>query len=79
MEQNTQQIYNDLKSKYQRSTISKRELANELNISSSTIDLYISKGYGLPPYKKLGKSKNGRVFFNLIDVANFLTQTTQVA
>ena len=50
-------------------------MADELGISSSTLDLYISKGTGLPNYKKLGKAKNAKVVFNLIDVAEFLSQT----
>jgi len=79
MEQNTQLIYNDLKSRYNKATINKREMANELSISPSTIDLYMAKGYGLPNYKKLGTAKNATVRFNIVDVAHFLTQTVQVA
>jgi len=74
-----EQIYNDLKSRYKRSTISKREMANELGISYSTIDGYIARGYGIPNYKKLGKAKNAKVVFNLIDVADFLAQTIKTA
>lgn len=61
--------------KYKRAVISKTEMAWELGISNSTIDLYIAKGTGLPNYKKLGNAKNSKVVFNLIDVADFLSQT----
>jgi len=79
MEQTTQLIYNDLQSRYKRATINKREIANELGVSPSTVDLYISKGYGLPNYKKLGTAKNATIRFSVVDVANFLSQTTKVA
>jgi predicted DNA-binding transcriptional regulator AlpA len=74
-----QLIYNDLQTRYKRATISKREMANELGISYSTIDNYIAKGYGIPNYKKLGKKANSKVVFSLIDVAEFLSQTIKTA
>ena len=79
MNQNTQLIYNDLKERYGKATLSKREMANELGISYSTIDGYIAKGYGIPNYLKLGKAKNAKVVFNIIDVATFLSQTIETA
>jgi hypothetical protein len=48
-------------------------------VSLSTIDLYISKGVNLPNYKKLGNAKNAKLIFNIIDVAEFLTDTIKVA
>jgi predicted DNA-binding transcriptional regulator AlpA len=74
-----EQIYNDLKDRYKKSTLSKRELATELGISYSTIDGYISKGLGIPNYKKLGTAKNAKVIFNIIDVSEFLSQTIKTA
>lgn len=68
-------IYQELRNKYKRMTISKSEMSNELGISNSTLDLYISKGIGLPNYKKLGTAKNSKVIFNLLDVAEFLANT----
>lgn len=68
-------LYEYLLKKYKRAVISKIEMASELGISSSTLDLYIAKGTGLPNYKKLGKAKNAKVVFNLLDVADFLTKT----
>lgn len=72
-------IYNDLKDRYGKATLSKSEMAKELGISYSTIDSYISKGYGIPNYKKLGMAKNAKVVFNIIDVAEFLSQTIKTA
>ena len=68
-------LYKYLNKKYKRAVISKAEMADELGISSSTLDLYIAKGTGLPNYKKLGKAKNAKVVFNLFDVADFLANT----
>ncbi len=79
MNQQQELIYNDLKTRYKKSTLSKREMAHELGISYSTIDGYIAKGYGIPNYKKLGKAKNAKVVFNIIDVAKFLSETIKTA
>ncbi|NCO00651.1 MAG: hypothetical protein GW906_02295 [Epsilonproteobacteria bacterium] len=72
-------IYEELRKKYKRMTISKSEMSNELGISNSTLDLYVSKGIGLPNYKKLGTAKNAKVIFNLVDVAKFLSNTIKTA
>jgi len=72
-------IYQDLQTRYKKSTLSKKEMATELGISYSTIDGYIAKGYGIPNYKKLGTAKNAKVVFNIIDVADFLSQTIKTA
>lgn len=79
MTEQAELIYIDLKERYGRVTISKAEMANELNISYSTIDGYIAKGYGIPNYKKLGTAKNAKVVFNIIDVSEFLSQTIKTA
>ena len=79
MNQQQELIYNDLKDRYGKATLSKTEMANELGISYSTIDGYISKGYGIPNYKKLGTAKNAKVVFNIIDISEFLSQTIKTA
>ena len=79
MNQQEKLIYNDLKTRYNKSTLSKKEMATELGISYSTIDGYIAKGYGIPNYKKLGTAKNAKVIFNIVDVATFLSQTIKTA
>ena len=72
MDNSIEATYSYLKSKYNRTVIGKKELAQELNIAPSTLDLYLSKGIGIPRYKKLGTAKNARVVFNLFDIAVFL-------
>lgn len=73
------QIYNDLKDRYGKATLSKKEMANELGISYSGIDNMIAKGYGIPSYKKLGNKKNSKVVFNIVDISLFLSQTIKTA
>lgn len=70
---NYEQLYEYLKSKYNRITIGKKELSYELGIGLSTLDLYMSKAIGAPRYKKLGNKPNSRVIFNIVDVATFLS------
>jgi len=79
METTAKLIYEDLRTRYNKAVIGKKELANELGVSLSTIDNYIHRGIGIPPYKKLGTAHNARVVFNLVDVANFLSQTIKTA
>jgi len=71
-------IYDDLIARYKRASISKAEIANELGVSVYTIDKYMANGLGVPSYKKLGKAKNAKVVFNIIDVAEFLADTVKV-
>ena len=66
-------IYKYLLTKYNRATINKKEMAIELGIALSTLDLYMRRGYGVPRYKKLGNKANSRVIFSLVDVASFLS------
>lgn len=75
LEKQKEQLYKYLTQKYKRTVINKVEMAFELGISNSTLDLYIAKGIGIPNYKKLGSAKNSKVIFNLLDVADFLTET----
>ncbi len=70
---NYELIYTYLKEKYMRATIGKKELASELGVALGTIDLYMSRGMGVPPYKKLGDKPNSRVVFSIVDVAQFLS------
>lgn len=65
--------------RYNTLSISKKEIAVELGVSYSSIDNYIARGFGIPKYKKLGTSKNAKVVFNLIDVAEFLADRIEVA
>lgn len=72
-------IYQDLKSRYPGVTVNKKQMAMELGVSVSTIDLYISKNMGIPNYKKLGTAKNAKVVFTIIDLAEFLSNTIKTA
>ena len=74
-----QLLLTELRERYKKSTLSKAQMASELGISYNTIDGYISKGYGIPNYKKLGTAKNAKVIFNIVDVAEFLAQTIKTA
>jgi len=74
-----EQLCNYLSDKYKKLTLNKAELANEMGMSQSSINNYISKGYGIPNYRKIGNSKNASVRFNIIDVAEFLSQTIKTA
>jgi len=64
-----------LSKKYNSLVLNKEQLRAELGIAKSTLDLYISKNEGIPPYKKLGSSKNAKLVFNIADVAKFLNNT----
>ncbi len=71
-------IYNEMSLRYEKATLTKKELAVELNISESTINLNMNKGVGIPEYVKLGDAKNSKVIFPILEVAKFLNATTKV-
>ena len=70
-----EKLYNYLAKKYDSVVLSKEQLREELGVGKSTIDRYVRECYGIPPYKKLGNSKNAKVVFNILDVAKFLDNT----
>jgi len=70
-------IYIQLRAKYNKERIGKKELAVELNISVSTINYRISNKLDLPNYQK-GFGKRSGVFFPLIEVAKYLVKTVKV-
>ena len=72
-------ILKDLTERYQKSALTKKELANELSVSVSSINNYIAKGVGLPQYKKLTNAKNAPIRFPIINVASYLSETILVA
>ena len=72
-------ILYDLKERYNKSTLTKKELAKELSVSVSSINNYISKGFGIPEYRKIGEAQNGTVLFTIIHVAEYLSNTIKVA
>jgi len=74
--QNAQDLYNELKHDGYKSLINKKEYAEIIGCSVSAVDNYISKGYGVPDYKKLGHQKNAKVLFSLKDVAEYICSKT---
>ena len=76
---NAEMYFTYLSDKYKKLTLTKKELSNEMDVSESSINSYIAKGYGIPNYLKIGTGKNGSVRFNIFDVAEFLSQTVKTA
>ena len=75
----SQTIHEDLKQKYNNKlTLTKKELADELNVSVSSINSYIVKGIGIPEYIKVGTGKNGKVLFPVVNVVDYLSNTIKV-
>ena len=74
----SEKILEDLKSRYKKSTLTKKELSMELSMSVSSINTYIGKGFGIPPYIKL-PGKNGTVRFPIMNVVDYLSNTILVS
>ena len=72
-------IYQDLMNRYKKSVLNKQELSNEIGISVGSINNYITKGYGIPQYKKIGGSRNSRVVFPIIYVSEYLSNVSLVS
>ncbi len=70
-------IYRQLRTKYNKERLSKKELAVELNISVSSINYRITNNLDLPNYQK-GSGKRGAVFFPLMEVSKYLVKTVKV-
>lgn len=64
----------ELRSKYNRRAINKKELAYELTLTPKTISQRISLGTFPIKYIKNGKAKQSSVFFLINDVANYLAK-----
>ncbi len=73
-----QTIFDDLRADGFNTQITKRDYADINACSISTVDHYMAKGYGLPPYRKVGGSRNAKVLFSLRDVAEYLAAQTIV-
>lgn len=72
-------IHEDLMNRYNKSTLTKKELSMELGVSESSINKYIGKGEGIPEYIKVGTSRNGTVLFPIVNVVDYLSNTIKVA
>ena len=75
----SQKIEQDLIHRYNKSTLTKKELAFELGVSVNTINKYICDGIGIPEYIKLGLGKNGKVLFPVVNVVDYLSNTIKVS
>lgn len=64
-----------LREKYNKITLTKQEVADELGLSLRTIDKLISEGNILPEPIKIGPKKNSSIRFNIADVANYIDTT----
>ncbi len=71
-------ILKELMTKYNRTTITRQELANELSVSLSLIDKLIASGEILPKTIKLGTSSRSTVRFNIIDIAQLISKGTKI-
>ena len=58
--------------KYNKAGINRPELAEELDVSLSTVDRQLNLGIGLPDFKRIGNGKRARIIFPLEAVARFL-------
>ncbi|MFK2822529.1 helix-turn-helix transcriptional regulator [Arcobacter sp. YIC-80] len=74
-----EKLYEELSERYQKSTLTKKELASELGMSVSSINNYIVKGVGIPEYIKVGTGKNGKVLFPVVNVVDYLSNTIKVS
>ncbi len=72
-------ILNQLKETYKKTMITKKELAHQLSVSVSSINGCIVRCEGIPDYVKLGKSRNSKVLFPIVNVAAYLSNTVKVA
>ena len=75
----SRQIKEDLETRYNKSTLTKKELALELNVSVSSINKYIVDKKGIPEYVKLGTGKNSRVLFPINNIVDYLSNTIKVS
>lgn len=73
-------IFDDLVASGYPLQVNKKQYADIAGCSTSAVDNYIAKGYGVPNYRKIGHQRNARVLFSLRDVAEYLAaQTVQTA
>lgn len=67
-----QMIFAELRKTYGAFDINKRQLADVLGCSISSIDKRIHSGCNIPRYRKF--TSNSRVMFSLLDVAKYLVR-----
>ena len=70
-------LVNHLFSLYHKVVFTRLDLSKLMDVSLSYIAKSITRGYGIPNYKKLGHKQNSKIIFNINDVAEFLSDTTK--
>ena len=60
--------------KYNKVTLTKGEVAEELGVSLRTIDNIIKNETISPMPLKIGNAKNASVRFNIVDIADFIAR-----
>ncbi len=66
--------YERLKNKYKFGRLTKKQLADELNIAATTISKRLQTGKDLPNYQK-AEGKAARVYFPILEVAKYLVKS----
>ena len=73
----TSHILEVLIKKYNKATLTKNEVAQELGLSLRTIDNMIQKKMVLPKPLKIGDSKNAPVRFNIVEIAKYIADALE--
>ncbi len=63
-----------LAEKYSKAGLTRKDLANELACSLSTVDRLLRDGIGLPSYKRIGNGARARIIFPIAEVARYLDE-----
>jgi len=71
-------LYHEIKEKYNTFALNKKQQAEVRNCSIAKINYEVANNLGVP-YIKEGTAKNATVRFNIIDVAEYLSNTIKTA
>ena len=72
MNDTTREYLNLLTKKYNKVALSRKEIAEVLNISLSSVESLLTKEQMPIRYKRVGKSQKAKYAFPIIEVANYL-------
>ena len=70
-----QALFSELRAEGYPLLVSKKQYAKIAGCSISTLDNQIKDGFG-PNYKKIGRARNAKILYSLIDVANYFSSQT---
>lgn len=71
MQEKQKHMEDRIEAKYETLVLSRTQVAEILNISTSTLDRRQKNGFGLA-YSKAGEAKNATVEFSIDDVAEYI-------